>query len=630
MPKINVLDPHVADLIAAGEVVERPASAAKELIENAIDAGASAVTVEVAGGGVRLLRVTDNGCGMASEDAERAFLRHATSKIRTADDLHTVETLGFRGEALAAVSAVSRIHLITRAAGEALGLSLKLEAGRVAERRETGCPEGTTIVVRDLFFNTPARQKFLKKDMTETAHVQLVCQRAALSHPEISVQCIKDGRQAFITPGDGLLRSCLYSLFGRDFVAGLCETDYEMNGIRVWGFISRPEASQGSRSAQHVLVGGRPVHSRTVGAALDEAYRHSMPAGRYPACVLHIQLPPADCDVNVHPAKSEVKFVRDRDVFDAVYFAAKGTLQALDRPAWSRTEPNTAPREAFHGTARPRPDAFGSMTAEAFRALHKSGPSAPPEREPAPPGPAHSAYASPVSELSGPVTLPVREAVTPYIAAPAVNAEAVPAADPVPPREEAVPMAPAAHWRYIGEALGGYLLVEEEGSLVLIDKHAAHERIIFNRLSASLKSPMAQMLISPLVVTLPPVELAALLSHEELLTGLGFSAEDFGDGTLVVREAPADMDMDDLPALLGEIAARLREGRRDSAPQVRDDVLHLVACKAAIKLGRSSHRQEAEALVRLVMTDPEVRHCPHGRPVAVALSRAAIDRQFKR
>ncbi|MDR2670242.1 MAG: DNA mismatch repair endonuclease MutL, partial [Oscillospiraceae bacterium] len=370
MSKIQTLAPHVADLIAAGEVVERPAAAVKELIENAIDAGATAVTVESAGGGVRLLRVTDNGEGMEPEDAQTAFLRHATSKIRSEEDLTAVRTLGFRGEALAAIAAVSRVQLITRARARALGTALTLEAGAVTDSRETGCPEGTTLVVRDLFYNTPARQKFLKKDATESAHVQAVVQRAALSHPEISFQYVRDGRQALHTPGDGNLRSCLYSVFGRAFAEGLCEVpSCEQDGVRVWGYVSRPEKAQGSRQAQHILVAGRPVRSRTVTAALEEAGRHAVMVGRYPACVLHLDLPPSAYDVNVHPAKSEIKFASDRAVFDAVFYAVRGALSALERPAWETPTPAVrTPRAAFHAEARPRPDAFRTMTAEQYRA----------------------------------------------------------------------------------------------------------------------------------------------------------------------------------------------------------------------------------------------------------------------
>ena len=589
---VKVLDPHVADLIAAGEVVERPASAAKELLENAIDAGATAITIESSGGGMRLLRVTDNGCGLSPDDAECAFLRHATSKIRTSEDLTSVNTLGFRGEALAALAAVSRIQLISRVHGQPLGLTLSLEAGRVTERHEAGCPEGTTIVVRDLFFNTPARQKFLKKDQTETAHIQLACQRAALSHPEISFINIRDGRQSFLTPGDGLLRSCLYSLFGQEFTAGLCEVQHRQADIRVWGFVSRPEISQGSRAAQHVLVNGRPVRSRTVTAALEEAYKNALTTGRYPACVLHIELPHVDCDVNVHPAKSEVKFARERTVYDTVYLAVKSALDTLTRPEW-RGDKQQGSGVRYQVSGDEGIGTEGLRTATF---------------------PVHT-------EQPGTYMHPVQETVPDYNIDPTGSQLS---------SHSSLPTPHSSFLKYIGEALGGYLLVEIDEGLALIDKHAAHERILFDRLKAQAEKPMAQILMAPLTLSFSTVESSVLLDNKDLLTDTGFSVEEFDGCTLIVREAPADVDMGDIPALLSEMAVCLIEGRRASRPQVFDDILHLVACKAAVKLGGRTAPTEAEALAQQVLRDPNLRHCPHGRPVCVILTQGMIEKQFKR
>ncbi|MCL2747642.1 MAG: DNA mismatch repair endonuclease MutL [Oscillospiraceae bacterium] len=592
--RIYLLDPHVANLIAAGEVVERPASALKELLENAIDAGATTITAESAGGGARLLRVADNGCGMSHEDAERAFRRHATSKIRHAEDLHGVTTLGFRGEALAAVAAVSRIQLFTRVRGVAMGATLSLEAGRVTGRSEAGCPEGTTIVVRDLFFNTPARQKFLKRDQTETAHIQLACQRAALSHPEISFLYIRDGRQAFLTPGDGLPRSCLYSLFGREFTDGMCEVEHTQGYIRVWGFISRQEAALGSRNAQHVVVGGRPVRSRVVTAALEEAYKNRLTTGRYPACVLYIETPPVDCDVNIHPAKSEIRFSRERDIFDVVFCAARNALDQNARPLWE-VDPSTL----CVAQAQPPPGTKGTYPAGNW-AADGGGDATPYTADP-------SNAASPYAGTPPYDDAPPYTGTSPNVAAP-------------PP------------WRLVGEALGGYLIVETDEGLAIIDKHAAHERILFDRLKASPEKPMTQLLLSPLTVPLPSAEMSALLEHTDMLSATGFTAEEFGGGTLVVREVPSDVDLCDIPALLGEIAACLLEGRRDPTPRLFEDVLRRVACKAAVKLGRHARgsEAEAEALARQVMEDKDLRHCPHGRPVCVVLSRGMIEKQFRR
>ncbi|MDR0381041.1 MAG: DNA mismatch repair endonuclease MutL [Oscillospiraceae bacterium] len=636
MSKIHTLAPHVADLIAAGEVVERPAAAVKELIENAIDAGATAVTVESAGGGVRLLRVTDNGEGMAPEDAQAAFLRHATSKIRSAEDLTAVRTLGFRGEALAAIAAVSRVQLITRVRGGVMGTALMLEAGAVTESRETGCPEGTTLVVRDLFYNTPARQKFLKKDTTESAHVQAVVQRAALSHPEISFQYVRDGRPTLHTPGDGNLRSCLYSVFGRAFAEGLCEVPpSEQGGVRVWGFVSRPEKAQGSRQAQHVLVSGRPVHARTVTAALEEAGRHAVMAGRYPACVLHLDLPPSAYDVNVHPAKSEIKFSSEREIFDAVFYAVRGALSVLGRPEWEAARPSApqVPRAAFHASARPRPDAWRTMTAEQYRAQADTPAAAPPVPVADAGRPAPVSYASPAAELPGASALPLsRPGVGGYGSAVRSAQPAESSGRPGRPEsaETRADPEPPPPWRFVGEVMDGVLIVEETDGILLIDKHAAHERIVFNRLKERRTAQMAQVLLTPLVLTPPPAAAAVLLEHAEMLSEMGFLLEDFGDGALLVREAPADVDAAALPALLDEVSERLREGRRDSAPRLFDDILHMVACRSAVKLGRRSHPGEAEALAAQVAEDPALRHCPHGRPVAVSISRADMMRQFKR
>ena len=572
---VQVLDPHVADLIAAGEVVERPASAAKELIENAVDAGATSISVESAGGGSTLLRVTDNGCGMSSSDAKLAFLRHATSKIRTAEDLSAVTTLGFRGEALAAICAVSKVQLLTRERGSAMGCMINMEAGQLVGHREAGCPEGTTIVIRDLFHNTPARQKFLKKDVTETAHIQAVCQRAAMSCPSISFLYIRDGRQALLTPGDGQLRACLYGLFGGTFVSGLCEVRHTQGFIHVGGFVSRPEAAHGNRNAQYVLVNSRPVRSRAVTAALEEAFKNSLTSGLFPACVLHIQLPPGECDVNVHPAKAEIKFSRERDVFDAVYVAVRQALDGIGRPHIAGGEIGVA--SASNVIRGSLAGASDERATPAYQAAYDQYVVGEPD----------------VSLLSE-------------------HGKRYPSAE-----------------RFIGEALGGYLIVETGEGLAIIDKHAAHERILYNKLKASAGNPSAQILLSPMTVTLSPADSSILLESADVLSDTGFSLEDF-DGALVVREAPAEVDLGDIPALLGEMAAKLREGRRDPRPRLLDNVQYLVACKAAIKLGKQSPASESEALARRVLDDPNLRHCPHGRPICVVFSRAAIQRAFGR
>jgi DNA mismatch repair protein MutL len=561
---IEILSSQVANLIAAGEVVERPASALKELLENAVDAGATAVTAEIKRGGVSFIRVTDNGGGMSSEDAVRAFMRHATSKLRTAEDLQAIATMGFRGEALAAIAAVSRVELLTRLRGETAGTSVSLEAGTVTGHGQAGCPEGTTIVVRDLFYNTPARQKFLKKDSTEAAAAQEAVVRTALARPGLSVRLIKDGAQVLHTPGGGQLKNCLYSIFGGDLVKSLCPVPGGGGAVQLQGFTGLPSYARSSRSMQYFFVCGRPVRSRILTAALEDAYAGALPGGRFPVCCLHIDMPLETFDINVHPAKSEIKFQSDRTVFDAVYHACREAL----RQAGAETAPlvKIAPY-------MPRTEI------SAYQTRSEPGSSV-----------SQSSFAPPQ-----------------------------PAGDPIQP-------APLAH-RLIGEALGGYLLVETPEALWVIDKHAAHERLLFNRLKAGEKPFLSQQLLTPRAVTLSQPEADVLTQELPFMREAGFELEPMGPGTLAVRAAPGDIDESELPALLSKMAALLLTGRR---PELREEAMRMVACKAAVKLGRSSRREDMERLAALVMETPDLRHCPHGRPVAMRLTKGDLGRQFGR
>ncbi|MDR0325862.1 MAG: DNA mismatch repair endonuclease MutL [Oscillospiraceae bacterium] len=566
---IEILSPQVANLIAAGEVVERPAAALKELMENAVDAGATALTAEIRRGGVSLIRVTDNGEGMSPEDAARAFMRHATSKLRSAEGLQAIATLGFRGEALAAVAAVSRVELLTRRRGEAAGTSLTLEAGVVTAHGEAGCPEGTTIVVRDLFYNTPARQKFLKKDSTEAAAAQEAAVRAALARPGLSVRFIKDGAQTMHTPGDGDLKNCLYSVFGGELVRSLCPLPNSGGEVRVSGFTGLPALARSARFMQYFFVEGRPVRSRVLTAALEEAYAGSLMSGRFPVCCLHISMPLETFDINVHPAKSEIKFQYERAVFDAVYNACR-------------------------------------------EALRQAGPEAAP-----------AVRIAPYTPSGGPV--PVLSASSPSVYAAGVPRPAGPLPSPPPPPPK--PPEENLAWRLIGEVMSGYLLVETPEALWIIDKHAAHERVIFNRLKAGERPFLSQQLLVPRAVALSGPELDILTGERAFLEEAGFDIDVMGPGALAVRAAPGDVDESDIPALLSEIASLLLSGRR---PDLRDEAMQMVACKAAVKLGRSSQREDMERLAGLVMETPDLRHCPHGRPVAMRLTRSDLGRQFGR
>lgn len=618
MPKILALDPHVADLIAAGEVVERPASVVKELFENAADAGATAVTVELQNGGMSLIRVTDNGCGIAAEDVETAFLRHATSKLRSQRDLEAIGTLGFRGEALAAVAAVSRISLLTREPGQSLGVSLSLEGGRVLSREEAGGPEGTTLVVRDLFFNTPARLKFIKRDTAEGAAALAVVQRLALSRPEISVKLIRDGKQELNTPGDGQLRAALYSVLGRELALGFTPVEGGSEEISVSGFASMPVCCRGTRGYQHFFVNGRYVKSRLMTAALEEAYANQRMVGKFPGCVLHLSAKLHSVDVNVHPTKTEVKFQSERQVFDAVYRAVRSALEGEDR------------RPAFQAPP-PRLRADTVTPNQTALLLHDSmRTSAPPPPAPIFPQPRPSGQAAPVFA-------PLSPGVVPASASP--RAEARPATTPPPPaaavslgRAEPSP-APLSHeeappWRVAGQVLDTYIIVEQGDRILLIDKHAAHERMWFDRLKAEDYDPMAQQLLSPVIFTPPAEEYDALLRSLPLLRRFGFEAEDFG-GALIVRQAPFDLAAGEIEDTLCQLAGKLLSGRQTDPTAARDELLHTMACKAAIKGGQKNGPQELLVVARAVMEEG-VKYCPHGRPVAIELTRGQLEKQFKR
>ena len=646
MPEIRVLDSHVADLIAAGEVVERPASVAKELMENAIDAGANAVTVEIAHGGMTFLRVTDDGCGIPADQLQTAFLRHATSKLRTQYDLEAIGTLGFRGEALAAISAVSRIDVMTRTPGAPLGASLSLEGGVPGQVEEAGCPLGTTMVVRDLFYNTPARLKFMKKDAAEGAAVFAAVQRAALSHPELSVKFLRDGKQELLTPGDGQLKSAVYAVLGRELALGFVPVKGSGEGMSVTGFVSLPACCRGSRATQFFFVNGRQVKSRVMMAALEEAYQNQKMVGKFPGCVLHLETKLSAVDVNVHPAKTEVKFGSERAVYDAVYHAV---LSALDR---GRTRPAAELRPArpqASDTVAPNQTAFQTVTARQFREslpLHDSTRGggmgllgkwgAQEQKKPAP------------AEKREPVTVPARppvkevachnrmapedfEVLTPE-KVPAPPPACAPAPEPVPQaapapeppaREEPVP------WRIAGEVLNTYIIVEQGDKVLFIDKHAAHERMNFDRMKAQGYRPMVQTLLTPVTLRPSAQEGQALLDNLPLLEQFGFGVEDFGGGALIVRQAPFDMDAGDVENTLVEIAQKLLTAGRADPDAARDGLLHTMACKAAIKGGWKSGEQELEAVAQAVMSG-QVKYCPHGRPVAIELTKKQLEKQFKR
>ena len=639
MPQIQQLPAHIADLIAAGEVVERPASVCKELLENALDAGASAVSVELEKGGLTYLRVTDNGCGMAAEQLPTAFLRHATSKLRTASDLAAIHTLGFRGEALAAIAAVSRLDVFSREPSAEAGARLHLEGGVPGEVTAAGCPVGTTICVRDLFYNTPARMKFMKKDSAEGGAASAVVTQLALSHPDVSFKLLRDGQEVLHTPGNGELLPAVYAALGRDFALSLLPVSGSNGDVRVSGFVTKPLAGHGTRARQLFFVNGRLVKSQLLTAAVEEGYRNRLLKGKFPGCVLHITLPPETVDVNVHPAKTVVKFVSDKTVFDAVYHTVTSALDEEGRPPKPAEKPffQTMTAAEF----RARPDAPAPKSAVAVPEGRAVG-SAPartyaPVSAPAP--------ASPVLEVRDvapeadkPFTAPASRPGTVYHItppAPAAVPEPVPAPEPEPePAQQTIqlPDAPAreeAPWRIAGEVLKTYIICEDGGGAVwLIDKHAAHERVRFDALKASPVPPMAQQLLTPAAVNLDGEAYSAVLDNLPLLERCGFQCEDFGGGTVLVRALPDDVPAAEAASTLEELAQKLLLQRADPEG-LRDDLLHTIACKSAIKAGMTSDVTELAALVRRVQSG-EIRYCPHGRPVAAKLTRYELEKMFKR
>lgn len=638
MPDIQILSPHLADLIAAGEVVERPASVVKELVENAFDAGARTVTVELRGGGATYLRVTDDGCGMTPEDAGIAFLRHATSKLHDAQGLEAIGTMGFRGEALAAISAVSHITLTTRRRGAPSGTHMTLDAGEIQDMYETGCPEGTTMIVRDLFYNTPARRKFLKTDRAEGAACAAAALRCALGRPDVSVRCIRDGEELFFSPGDNKLDSCVYSLLGRELAKTLLPCESEVDGVRVHGFISSPSAGRGSRAQQHFFCNGRWIKSAALQAALEQAYRNTLLVGRFPACVLYVELSCAAVDVNVHPAKTEVKFSHERAVFDAVYYGARAALEAerapaaaVPKPAAPKPEPVSAPATKSDPFLPAAPSRSAAPAAPVFSGARTYAPAAPAEEAVLFRSPTASAFSAPRVTPPPVFTPPAPAAPQPPMPKPVVQGVQT-ALEPEPetpsPLARAVPPeTPPA--RLIGEAMHTYILVEKGDTLILIDKHAAHERINFDRLRQNPADIPSQTLLEPLPFTPDESDAEVLQQHGDTLAELGFTLEPFGRSDYILRGVPAQIDAGDALPALEEICAQLRHGAHTDAQAVRDEVLKTVACKAAIKAGWQTEPEELLRLADAVCAG-EVKYCPHGRPVAVTLTRRELDKLFKR
>ncbi len=655
MPKIKVLPKEIAELIAAGEVVERPASVIKELMENAIDAGSSSVTVEIKNGGITYIRVTDNGCGISREDIRNAFISHATSKISTRDDLYAIGTLGFRGEALASIAAVSNVEVLTRTTEEETGTRYCISAGEETLVDDAGCPLGTTIVVRDLFFNTPARMKFLKKDVSEANAVAGIVDKIALSNPDVSIRFIREGKSALFTSGSGDLKTAAYEIFGKDFADGLIEADYSFESVKISGLVSKPTKSRPNRNMQFFFVNGRLVKSGTASAALSEAYKNSIMVGKFPYCVLNITTAPGLVDVNVHPAKIEVRFANERTVFSAVYYAAKNALEHRDE-APKVTIPRTAQTELFE-PVRPKteqmrlpekqPDFWNRMSSSEYRSAQQ--PEKPTYQQPvarediitvaSPDKKPETADSEPSTiqhfldaqrakkEETAVIEADIRSELSEKAATlpdekPEETARALDTAVDEKPAELPVTV--------IGEAFKTYIIVQQGESIFLVDKHAAHERMLFNELVKNDSKRSTQMLLTPITVTLSKEEYSSVLDNLDMLMQAGFAVEDFGYSVVIVRECPMEISADEVADVVAELAGYLVENRQKLISEKKEWLFSLMACKAAIKGGMYTTEYERELFIKRLFASPEIRYCPHGRPVMIEITRRELEKNFGR
>lgn len=635
MARINVLPKEIYQLIAAGEVVERPSSVVKEMIENSLDAGAKNITIEIKNGGSTYIRITDDGCGIERDDVRKVFISHATSKISKKDDLNSIATLGFRGEAMASISAVSKVELLTKAENEEIGTRYEIAGGEELEFDDAGCPNGTTIVVRDIFFNTPARMKFLKKDVTEGNQVAGIVDRMAISHPKISFRFIRDGKQVLITSGNGDLKSTVYSVLGKEMSDSLMSVDYSFNDMRITGFVSKPTASRKSRAGQYFYINNRIVKSKTAMAALEQAYKNTIMVGRFPACVLNIELNPAQVDVNVHPAKTEVRFANEKPIFDLVYYAVKTAIENdrtvkevefKENPIYRQESKNiyqnndnksfqakfdffkkkdeppsqqvikTKPREDFWQVEAPKPE-YKIARAEKPKARVDI----------------NIEYEEPeeISTAESKDTPKQRDIEKVVITDEKDNENVIP------------------NFKLIGEAFKTYLIVEIENELYFIDKHAAHERMNFERFKAQ-ATVETQMLLAPVVVNLTKDEFIAISENVELIKKCGFELEEFGESQIIVRAIPSLVDGDSVKDLMLEIAQKLLEHKTDILPDKIDWIYHSASCRGAVKAGDYTSRQEQEMFVKKLLSMPNIRFCPHGRPVFIKMSKYDIEKQFGR
>ena len=648
MGKINVLDFEIANLIAAGEVVERPSSVLKELIENSIDSGANKIVAEIKRGGVALIHVSDNGCGMEKDDLPVAMKRHATSKIREREDLEKIMTLGFRGEALAAIASVSALTIISKTADATEGAMLVSEGGRVLDISDVGCSTGTTVVVENLFFNVPARRKFLKKDSTEAMNCAALVEKVALSRPDISIQLLVDGEERFNTPGDNNLLNTIYAVYGKDFASKLIEADGVANGIRVHGFIGRSDNVRKNRNYQNVFINGRYVKSLTAMAAIEKAYTSYIAHEAFPTCVLFLEMNPTLVDVNVHPAKLEVKFANEQPVFEAVYYTVKRAIEDYEYRPEMELSPKRSDKNASGAFVPIGEDTRGkqisispSVPQTSYRPSQAvSVPIARPSID----------YSKPIKAASG-----AGERFAPKdetkIMSPKSSVELLeryaktePSADyhPVAPKVTVQATLPEIKveqdepdYKFIGEAFNCYLLVEYEGAMLVIDKHAAHERVIFEDLKEITEKDgkvASQALLLPITVMLSPDELACASEYKNELDLVGFDFE-LLEGCANLTSIPSSVGSMEAESLFVKMIDDIIDGKGNPAITEkirREQALYQIACKAAIKGGRIYDKSVSEWIIKKVLSLPDVIVCPHGRPIAYRLTKNELDRQFER
>lgn len=631
MARINVLPKEIYQLIAAGEVVERPSSVVKEMIENSLDAGAKNITLEIKNGGSTYIRITDDGCGIERDDVRKVFISHATSKISKKDDLNSIGTLGFRGEAMASISAVAKVELLTKAENEEIGTRYEIAGGEELEFDDAGCPNGTTIVVRDIFFNTPARMKFLKKDVTEGNQVAGIVDRMAISHPEISFRFIRDGKQMLITSGNGDLKSTIYSVLGKEMSDSLMSVDYSYENMRLMGFVSKPTASRKSRAGQFFYINNRIVKSKTAMAALEQAYKNTIMVGRFPACVLNIELDPSQVDVNVHPAKTEVRFANEKPIFNLVYYGVKTAIEN-DRTV---KEVEFKEKPIYQQSNAYQNDDNKSFQAK-FDFFKKKD--EPPSQQVIKTKPREDFWRVEAPKPEYKITRDDKPKAD-------INIEYKEPENFVPDQKEEIPKAQADEkvvitdekdnenvipdFKLIGEAFKTYLIVEIENELYFIDKHAAHERMNFERFKSQ-ATVETQMLLAPVVVNLTKDEFIAISENIDLIKQCGFELEEFGESQIIVRAIPSLVDGDSVKDLMLEIAQKLLEHKTDILPDKIDWIYHSASCRGAVKAGDYTSRQEQEMFVKKLLAMPNIRFCPHGRPVFIKMSKYDIEKQFGR